>query len=92
MKTVWKYQLAAYLATYDLHIPENAEFLFVREQHRVPTMWFLVDSEARQEERRFIIAGTGEKIDDRIFPWHRYLGSFFLDGGNFVGHVFEVRI
>ena len=96
-RTVWKYQLKmgsspmiyAWEPIYTLYMPYSAEFLSARTQSGVPCMWFLVHPGRDQEKREFVIAGTGKKITQTGL---KFLGTFFLDEGHFVGHIFEVIV
>lgn len=103
MITIWEYPLDmdstrlmyAWRPLYDIQMPAGAQFLSVRTQIRtqrkIPYMWFLVDTDVTGiETRQFIIAGTGKKIDSSLSNQIKFLGTFFLDEGQFVGHVFEV--
>lgn len=76
---------------YDIAVPKGAEFLLLREQHEAPALWFKVDTAAGVHEiRSFIIVGTGKEL---VVPENnsaKYLGTFFLNKGFFVGHVFEL--
>lgn len=70
----------------DIIMPVGAEVLCVQTQYNSPYLWVVVDTEAEKEMRSFTLLGTGED-----FTKHpgRYLGTFQLDGGNYVIHVFE---
>lgn len=73
---------------FEVEMPKDAEILKVDVQHGQPFMWALVDPENEEMERiRFRRAGTGNDIkeDDII-----YRGTFFVDGGKFVYHLFEI--
>lgn len=48
-------------------------------------LWALVDPSAPKEERTFQLAGTGHPIK----PFHRYVGTTQLHGGDIVFHLFE---
>jgi hypothetical protein len=53
-------------------------------QNGVVTMWTLVECDAREIERTFVIAGTGHSLE----PVGNYLGTVF--DRQFVWHIFEV--
>ena len=70
-------------------LPRGAEFLHVEAQAGIPQMWYLVDlAETDTEQRTFVVLGTGHLLPDGPPLAHR--GTFQLDGGTFVGHLFEV--
>jgi hypothetical protein len=85
-KQVWKY-LVEMNDEFTVEIPRGAHVLTVQAQHDHPQMWALVDPTEPLEKRRFAMSGTGFDIKDahRV----RYVGSFHLYGGAFVGHLFE---
>ena len=91
MKTIWKYSLE----TTDLQIvemPLGAKILSVQVQHEKPCLWCLVNPDDNSViiKREIHIVGTGHEID-----WSGlqadYIGSYQLQEGQFVGHVFELK-
>jgi len=84
VKQVWKFSLPA-TGTFELEMPVGARVLAVQTQNHSPFMWALVDPDAPKEQRRFRIVGTGHPAHDEP-----YLGTFQLQGGSFVFHLFEV--
>jgi hypothetical protein len=86
MQTVYKYGIP--LEDYfDLELPKNAQILTVQVQYEEPYIWALVNNELSTEKRKFRLAGTGHPIRDKEL---KYIGSFQLENGRFVGHLFEV--
>lgn len=89
MKHILKYRIE----TTDLIIiemPKNAQVLDVQVQHGNPVIWVLVDDEQPKEKRIFEIYGTGNFIEkSKDFASRKYIGTYQLFEGNFVGHVFE---
>lgn len=87
MRTVYKYP--AHAGLFDLTLPKGAELLCVAIQHGVPQMWALVDDEAPTEKRSFCGIGTGVEIPKQ---WKvlSYIGTFQLNNGYLVFHVFEL--
>lgn len=83
--TVWKYQLR-HTDVQDLMLPANARILTVQAQREQACLWVQVDPEAAPERRRIRIHGTGHEIGDGLLD---YLGTFQLDAGALVFHVFE---
>ena len=84
MKTIWKFTLKPNCT---LEMPIGAEILTVQEQYGHPQMWALVDRYADTELREFNIYGTGQDLPDSPGA---HVGTFQLNGGAFVFHVFEV--
>lgn len=86
MRTIWKFQFPVE-DEFTLDMPEGAQVLHVREQNMKPCLWALVNPDNPAEERHFKLRGTGHPIHEEN-PL-KYLGTFFLIDGGFVGHVFE---
>ena len=81
---IWKWQLAM-AAQQDLGLPLGAQFLTLQLQDDNPTLWFLCETDAPLQLRRFAIHGTGQDVPD---TFRQYLGTF--QTGALVWHVFEV--
>lgn len=83
---IHKYLLDAKLIGGGLvEMPAGAEILHVSEQHGNPWVWARVNLGAAMVQRRIAIALTGKTYDF----YGNYIGTFFLDHGSFVGHVFD---
>ena len=88
MRTIWKFELATHDYV-ELQMPKGASVLSVGHQYGKPHLWALVDPDAKMEKRAFRHAGTGHPItesDSRL----SFIGTYMLDGGALVFHVFEV--
>lgn len=85
-ETIWKYDLKVNDITH-LYSPKDSEILCVQIQNGEPCIWVKVNPEATKELRSFIIIGTGHEID--VIP-KKYIGTFQLYDGSFVGHLFEL--
>jgi len=87
MKTIWKYMIPSNRGEeLDYELPLGAEPLALQMQDNYPTMWFLVDPEAKTFRATFVIVVTGGDVPKGI---SRYIGTF--QAGKFVGHVFQTR-
>ncbi len=82
--TIWKFPLAVDDNAV-CHMPEGARVLTVAVQTGAPWLWAIVDRHAPLEKRRFAVRGTGHDLD----AVGDYIGTFMLDGGSLVFHVFE---
>lgn len=91
MKQVWKFPLLMSSGpNYEIMMPAGAEILAVQAQCEEPCIWALVDPYQSPEVRRFCWVGTGIPFEwDKVTGHH--VGTFQLAGGNFVGHLFELR-
>lgn len=59
--------------------------LTIQMQHDKPCMWVLFDERDTFVNREINIYGTGTKIPN-VFG--KYVGTFQVDNGNYVFHVF----
>jgi hypothetical protein len=87
-KTIWKYELEMNQRT-AIEIPHSAEILCVQTQFNNPCIWALVDTDNYKEERVFEIFGTGFSIKGDMGVDRKYIGTFQLEGGALVYHLFE---
>lgn len=86
MKKIFKYPIQ----TTDrqvLQMPAGAEILCVQIQNNIPCIWALVDERYSNTERVIFVFGTGNPIE--VHPSLKYIGTYQLQGGAFIGHVFE---
>lgn len=86
MNTIWKAELPLE-GEFSLELPAGAVFLAVQTQGDNPKAWFVVNTKSELEERFFELLGTGHELQrvDQL----RYLGTFQILDGRFVGHLFE---
>lgn len=99
MKTIWKFPLPIEACV--LEMPRGAIILALQtqwiiaprpyrlekdERETFPCLWAIVDTEAPKEKRRFETFGTGHLFPDNP---GKYIGTFQLLDGRFIGHVFE---
>jgi polyribonucleotide nucleotidyltransferase len=87
MFTIYKYDLQT-TGLQEIEVPINSRILCVQVQYNQPKIWILVDLDEKQRETiNIVIKGTGHKIND--VAGLNYIGSYQLESGNFVGHVFH---
>lgn len=88
MKTIYKYRVEV-LNRPIIQMPRGAEILCVQKDEKIDEacIWAVVDLEEEPEYRFFEIVGTGHEI--RELEKKKYIGTFQLSGGLFVGHLFE---
>lgn len=84
---IFKYQFQV-KGTVRIEMPKGASVLTVQTQGEAPCVWAIVDPEAEAEIRTFRLFGTGPPLDIDISR-SRYIGTFQLAGGRFIGHLFE---
>ncbi len=85
IKRVYKYRLGLIGAWVSVIMPEGAEVLCVQMQNGQPCIWAKTTVGAPPVVHHFRIAGTGHDLGDNV---GRYIGTFQLDGGALVFHVF----
>jgi hypothetical protein len=56
-------------------------------QNEKPQLWMLVDPDEPLKNRRFVVHGTGHELPDDIC--RVYIGTFQMNQGDLVLHVFE---
>ncbi len=83
MKAIWKFPVQNKIA-----MPLGAKILSVQVQYGKPCIWAEVQTTNLIQPRIFKVFGTGHEI-----PYTEnleYIGTFQLDGGDFLGHLYEV--
>ena len=73
--------------TFSIDLPEGAVFLSVQVQHGKAQMWFRVDDSRPLRRQVFGVCGTGCEIPSQV-AHAPFLGTFQLEDGAFVLHVF----
>lgn len=97
MRTIYKYALMTtdkqtinvpFLNNDDnIGVPFKDQVLKVDVQNNQIFIWCLVDDELYKGTRTIYIYGTGHQIDDKISK-ENYIGTYQLNNGSFIGHVF----
>ena len=85
---IWKFRLKVQ-DRQDVDMQEGSKILTVQTQHNEPCLWAMVPVEGEnvaKETRKIVMTGTGQEFDATDLE---YLGSYQLNDGMFVGHVFE---
>jgi hypothetical protein len=72
---------------FELALPAGAEILSVQAQANMPVVWALVDPEAPVKFRKFLLLNTGGIMPENMD--YKYLGTYQLNGGGLVFHLFE---
>ena len=84
IERVYKYELPLGDWT-SITMPDGAEVLCVQLQHGLPRLWARIKVDAPPVVHHFRIAGTGHDLGSNV---GRHVGSFQLQGGALVFHVF----
>lgn len=92
MKTIWKYETSI-VDKFTIEMPYGAEILSVMApayKFKTPVIYAIVDvKEKVLEERFFEIFGTGQPMSVDMGVERKYIGTYQLLEGGFVGHLFE---
>lgn len=90
MKTIWKFE-TPFEGRFLLDMPLGAEILTVQRDQKTmkPCIWALVDKDQRVDTRTFELFGTGHEIHVDMGIERKYIGTYQIDNGSFVGHLFE---
>jgi hypothetical protein len=95
---VWKFPFDVE-GYFERDLPEGARIISVAVQAGHPCFWAVVNPQAPTRRRRFYLLGTGHEMyvggpsDVAGSPADLvHLGSFMLEGGAFVGHLFELAL
>jgi len=88
MKTIWKFEFKVQ-DDIKIEMPIGSEILTVQEQEGQSCLWALVDPDYSTEIRRFDLFGTGHPINENIVTSRKYIGTFQMESGKFVFHLFE---
>jgi len=87
MRTIFKYPIAT-TDVQTINIPHGSQILCVQVQHGNAQIWALVDTnEGMQTTHTIVTVGTGHKLPSDIGATN-YLGTYQLQGGALVFHVF----
>lgn len=87
--TVWKLTALPHSAIVQAEVPEDAEFLAVREQDQFVAIWYLCDPDKSLVKRTLAFVHTGDPCPDATHG--SYIGTaVFFSKGNYVVHVFEL--
>lgn len=87
-KTIWKFQLEK-TNSQMIQMPVNSQILSVQTQNEIPCIWALVDPTEIKEKRFIEVFGTGHDLHYEIGVSRNYLGTYQLQSGSLVFHVFE---
>lgn len=90
MRNIYKYEVVID-DQFEVSLPRNAVFLSVQLQHGVPQMWWLVDPNVAAHPRKFRVRGTGHQFQENPHETEAHLGTFQMNNGNLVWHLFDVR-
>lgn len=85
MDSIWKFQLEV-TDEQLIEMPVDAEILDVQTQNGIPCLWARVDPTAEKIKRSIITHGTGHVVPETTGI---YLGSYQMEEGMLVCHVFE---
>lgn len=85
MKTIYKYQLEV-TDEQVIKMPAYAEILTVQIQDGIPCIWVAVNTVFADRDYKIRTIGTGNPIEKEFKG--RYIGTYQLQNGSLVFHVF----
>lgn len=85
IREIWKYDINIDGSTI-ISMPKGARIMTIQVQNNIPCMWVYVNPSAEKEQRTFETFYTGEPI---YLADREYLGTYQLNNGKLVCHVFE---
>jgi hypothetical protein len=90
MKKIYKYP-TQHAKMFSFKMPKGAEILCVQVDQKtgIPCIWALIDPNIPEEYRDFELFGTGHEIYYDMGVERKYIGTYQLNNGEFVGHIFE---
>lgn len=88
MLTIYKYKIPLG-DSFAIEMPQGARALSIQIQRGVPQLWALVDNTAPKVMEQFELRGTGH--DCAGLEKAQHVGSFQLDDGALVFHVFHKK-
>lgn len=89
-KTIYKYPLDV-VDHQSITLPFGAQILCVQTQNNIPVIYAIVDRDSTlTEQRHFRTFGTGHTIDSKYADY--YIGTYQLNGGRLVFHVFGAAV
>ena len=86
--TIWKFELEVTEKQF-IRMPKEAELLSVQTQNETPCLWALVNPNNEKEERCFEVFGTGHDMHCDMGIDRKYIGTFQMQKGGLVFHLFE---
>ncbi len=86
MLTIFKYPIQI-TDEQEIFLPDKANILTVQTQYGQPHIWALCNPKEVPMSRTLFICGTGNPIDS--IADKKYIGTFQMDNGLFVWHLFE---
>lgn len=88
MRTIYKYNLAVTDGIQKIQMPQNAEIISAQAQGNQIAVWAVVETIHSNEEREFVVYGTGDDLD--VVGKIKHLGTVQFSSGALVFHVFEL--
>lgn len=85
-QVIWKYELKETLS-----MPSGSKIMCVQTQNNIPCLWVICNPDSPEVSRNFLVLGTGHVIIEPITIREYYIGTYQINGGEFVFHVFEKR-
>lgn len=89
MRTIWKFPLEV-IDSQTVTMPDRSSILAVQVQGNKPCLWAMVDTEAHPISVEIRTHGTGHELPKECDSY-AHLGTYSLQSGGLIFHVFRVR-
>jgi len=90
MKTIWKQEIPV-VGEFSQDLKKDARILCIQTINDIPYIWYIVDTEEQKKEKRiFRLYGTGHTMQENVNAPDAYIGTFQMQEGVLVFHLFEV--
>ena len=90
MKRVLKYIIKMHGETI-IEINGIGRILHVDVQRQQPCVWVeVIYYPLHKETKKIRVFHTGEEITEELLHKTRYIGTFLVDDGNYVGHTYQI--
>lgn len=89
MAKIFKYELET-SRIQEVIMPAFSKILCVKNQNNIPCLWAMIDTDFQLVKRKITTFLTGSDIEfdnQRL----KYIGTYLINNGSFVGHVYEEK-
>ena len=90
-RMIWKYPLKVTDQQVIDFPSECPQILCLQMQKGIPTLWVEVNPESVTERWLVHVYGTGHPLDDKMDERGLYIGTFMIESGALVFHVYARR-
>lgn len=92
MTTIWKYELPWICGEHYIQMPILSSIITAQKQNEILTLWAIVNSESKREDKLFYVVYTGEKLPIELKGvWNAATNCYIatIQHDNLVYHIFQ---